>query len=164
MFRRQGSTFSITRTALMVAAGVVASGVAPTVAPTDPEATPASCCWSTRPRRMRPRAADRSAVRHDGRLHRGPAAGGRPRRGTGGAARRRGRGRPDRGRAHDPPAPGLNLIRHPYAGRAFEHPSEDPFLAGDVGVQQTLGIQHQDIQAQIKHLAGGSRDPDAVAP
>lgn len=56
--------------------------------------------------------------------------------------------------------PGINLIRTPFAGRAFEYPSEDPYLAGMVGVEQIRGIQDQGIQGQIKHLAFNEQEEE----
>ena len=35
--------------------------------------------------------------------------------------------------------PGLNLIRHPYTGRAQEYMSEDPYLAGVIATQADEG-------------------------
>ena len=35
--------------------------------------------------------------------------------------------------------PGLNLIRHPYTGRAQEYMSEDPYLAGVIATEQVKG-------------------------
>ncbi len=49
--------------------------------------------------------------------------------------------------------PGLNLIRHPYTGRAQEYMSEDPYLAGVITTQQVEGIQSRGTQAMIKHFA-----------
>jgi beta-glucosidase len=49
--------------------------------------------------------------------------------------------------------PAMNLIRHPYTGRAQEYPSEDPYLAGVVAAEQTKGIQSRGTQAMIKHFA-----------
>ena len=48
--------------------------------------------------------------------------------------------------------PGLNLIRHPYTGRAQEYLSEDPYLAGVIATQQTKGIQSRGTHAMIKHF------------
>jgi beta-glucosidase len=48
--------------------------------------------------------------------------------------------------------PGLNLIRHPYSGRAQEYMSEDPYLAGVTATQQVRGIQSRDTHAMIKHF------------
>jgi Glycosyl hydrolase family 3 N terminal domain len=49
--------------------------------------------------------------------------------------------------------PAMNMIRHPYTGRAQEYQSEDPYLAGVVATEQTKGIQSRGTQAMIKHLA-----------
>src|SRR5690606_38624997 len=54
--------------------------------------------------------------------------------------------------------PALNLIRSPYAGRAQEYPSEDPYLAGVIGAAQIRGIQSQGVQAMIKHFAGNEHE------
>ena len=48
--------------------------------------------------------------------------------------------------------PGLNLIRHPYTGRAQEYMSEDPYLAGVMATQQVKGIQSRGTHAMIKHF------------
>jgi beta-glucosidase len=50
--------------------------------------------------------------------------------------------------------PGLNLIRHPYTGRAQEYMSEDPYLAGVMATQVTRGIQSRGVHAMVKHFAG----------
>jgi beta-glucosidase len=49
--------------------------------------------------------------------------------------------------------PAVNMIRHPYTGRAQEYPSEDPYLAGVIATEQTKGIQSRGTQAMIKHFA-----------
>jgi beta-glucosidase len=59
--------------------------------------------------------------------------------------------------------PGINLIRHPYTGRAQEYPSEDPYLAGVMATQQVKGIQSRGTHAMIKHFVtnddeGGNRE------
>jgi beta-glucosidase len=48
--------------------------------------------------------------------------------------------------------PGLNLIRHPYTGRAQEYMSEDPYLAGVIATEQVKGIQSRGTHAMIKHF------------
>ena len=48
--------------------------------------------------------------------------------------------------------PAMNLIRHPYTGRAQEYPSEDPYLAGVIATEQTKGIQSRGTHAMIKHF------------
>lgn len=51
-------------------------------------------------------------------------------------------------------APGMNLIRNPIEGRAFEYFSEDPCLCGLMGVQITKGAQENNhITLCPKHFA-----------
>lgn len=51
-------------------------------------------------------------------------------------------------------APGLNLIRSPIEGRAFEYFSEDPFMCGLFGVQVALGaMENNNITVCPKHFA-----------
>src|SRR3712207_8297038 len=40
-------------------------------------------------------------------------------------------------------APTVNIIRVPAWGRAFETFSEDPFLAGEMGAAEIVGIQNR---------------------
>lgn len=54
--------------------------------------------------------------------------------------------------------PALNLIRSPFAGRAQEYASEDPYLTGIIGSAQIRGIQSQGVQAMIKHFAGNEHE------
>ncbi|SES17542.1 glycoside hydrolase family 3 protein [Psychrobacillus sp. OK032] len=54
--------------------------------------------------------------------------------------------------------PSMNLLRHPYGGRAYEYFSEDPYLTGALGIEQTKGIQDQGVQVQLKHLAGNEQE------
>jgi beta-glucosidase len=49
-------------------------------------------------------------------------------------------------------APNLNLPRSPLAGRAFELYSEDPLLAGQLGVAWLTGLQKRGVGAVVKHL------------
>ena len=56
--------------------------------------------------------------------------------------------------------PSMNLIRHPYGGRAFEYFSEDPYLTGIMATEQVKGIQDQGVQAQLKHLAGNEQETE----
>ena len=56
--------------------------------------------------------------------------------------------------------PGMNLLRHPYGGRAYEYFSEDPFLTGTLATEQVKGIQSQGVQAQLKHLAGNEQETE----
>jgi beta-glucosidase len=49
--------------------------------------------------------------------------------------------------------PTINIVRDPRWGRAFESYGEDPFLAGEIGAADVLGIQSQGVMGQVKHLA-----------
>lgn len=49
--------------------------------------------------------------------------------------------------------PGVNLHRSPYGGRAFEYPSEDPFLAGKIMAAECRGIENKGCLAYAKHFA-----------
>lgn len=49
--------------------------------------------------------------------------------------------------------PGVNMHRSPFGGRAFEYPSEDPFLAGHIEANETLGIESKGCLAYAKHFA-----------
>lgn len=50
-------------------------------------------------------------------------------------------------------APGLNLARIPQGGRNFEYFGEDPYLTGIMAVEQTKGIQSNNVHANPKHFA-----------
>ncbi|THJ65831.1 glycosyl hydrolase [Arthrobacter echini] len=56
--------------------------------------------------------------------------------------------------------PGLNLLRNPFAGRAQEYPSEDPFLAGTIQSAQIRGTQSEGTQAMMKHYALNDNEYD----
>ncbi|MCX7670618.1 MAG: hypothetical protein N2439_11170, partial [Anaerolineae bacterium] len=47
--------------------------------------------------------------------------------------------------------PCVNIVRHPLAGRNFESYSEDPYLAGRIGVAWVKGLQSQGVGASLKH-------------
>lgn len=49
--------------------------------------------------------------------------------------------------------PGVNLHRSPYGGRAFEYPSEDPYLAGKIMAAECRGIESKGSLAYPKHFA-----------
>ena len=49
-------------------------------------------------------------------------------------------------------APGVNIVRHPLCGRAYEYFSEDPVVAGELGTQYILGVQSTGIGATLKHF------------
>ncbi|MGB7844684.1 MAG: glycoside hydrolase family 3 C-terminal domain-containing protein, partial [Candidatus Acidiferrum sp.] len=48
---------------------------------------------------------------------------------------------------------GVDLIREPRNGRAFEYAGEDPVLAGTIVGQLMKGVQSQQVMGDIKHLA-----------
>lgn len=54
--------------------------------------------------------------------------------------------------------PCVNIVRHPLAGRNFEAYSEDPFLAGKIGVGFVKGVQSQRIGTSLKHYACNNQE------
>lgn len=50
----------------------------------------------------------------------------------------------------------INLLRHPYWGRAQETYGEDPYLLGEMGSALAGGIQKHHVMACIKHFAVNS--------
>jgi beta-glucosidase len=49
--------------------------------------------------------------------------------------------------------PTVNIDRDPRWGRSFEALSEDPFLNSSLDVPEIAGVQSQDVESQVKHLA-----------
>lgn len=49
-------------------------------------------------------------------------------------------------------APGINIIRHPRCGRAFEYFSEDPIVSGTLGGAYIKGIEASGAKACVKHF------------
>lgn len=50
-------------------------------------------------------------------------------------------------------APGLNLHRNPFSGRAFEYYSEDPVLTGKLGAELIRGAKNLNLYSFMKHFA-----------
>ncbi|MBR1813563.1 MAG: glycoside hydrolase family 3 C-terminal domain-containing protein [Lachnospiraceae bacterium] len=55
-------------------------------------------------------------------------------------------------------APGLNLHRVPFGGRAHEYFSEDPFLMGICTMVEVQGIQSRGVWAYVKHYAVNDKE------
>lgn len=54
--------------------------------------------------------------------------------------------------------PGLNIQRVPLGGRNFEYFSEDPYLAGRMGVAWVKGAQGAGALATLKHFAANNQE------
>ncbi|MDP4845965.1 MAG: glycoside hydrolase family 3 C-terminal domain-containing protein [Akkermansiaceae bacterium] len=63
-------------------------------------------------------------------------------------------------------SPILDVVRDPRWGRVIECYGEDPYLVGELGIQQVLGLQSQGVASTVKHFAAysspsGGRDGHA---
>lgn len=54
--------------------------------------------------------------------------------------------------------PAVNIHRSPLCGRNFEYYSEDPFVAGTMGIAMTKGIQSNHIGVSVKHFALNNKE------
>ena len=55
-------------------------------------------------------------------------------------------------------APTINMMRIPTWGRNFETYSEDPYLAGMMGVGYVAGLQSEGVGASLKHFAANNQE------
>ena len=54
--------------------------------------------------------------------------------------------------------PSVALVRVPWSGRAFEYPSEDPFLSSALTGPYVIGVQRANVSACVKHWALNSQE------
>jgi beta-glucosidase len=58
--------------------------------------------------------------------------------------------------------PCVNIVRTPLAGRNFESYSEDPYLAGRIGVAWVKGLQSRNVGASLKHYACNNQEVERM--
>lgn len=55
-------------------------------------------------------------------------------------------------------APTINIARVPQNGRTFEGYGEDPYLVGQIAVNNIIGIQDRGVIANVKHYAANNQE------
>jgi len=58
--------------------------------------------------------------------------------------------------------PCVSIMHSPLGGRNFETYSEDPFLAGEIGLNWVLGLQQKGVGASVKHFAGNDQERERM--
>ncbi len=54
--------------------------------------------------------------------------------------------------------PCVNIVRSPLGGRNFETFSEDPYLAGQIGIAYVNGVQDQQVGVSVKHFVANNQE------